>query len=633
MAITQDTTQPGGAVEQTTVETVETTGIPTREERMKRIQSVRGTTQTSEIVSEASPESKTSNVNRLEEERNRRIQLASRANLLGLTPAQLENPKEKPGFFRGFFSDEGFGTKSGQAASRIANKLGGFIGTRQIGEFAGETILEGVDLAKDTKALGGELIKSGFDINDPNVQAALDEAAKPTVDAQKSFKKGVGGTGKLASFFIPGGAATKGAGFLKNTSSILGSGALSGALFAGGGALEDDDTLGDFIKRTTGGAAGGALASGLLNLTGRALRGLKNSLAGVDDQTINIINPKLFEGKKAQQVAEYVGEQEVRADKLNKYINQAKKATENVKEDTPLALASKQFVEAKNIVDDLVSDAGKSVGEAKKALGTSAKLSDDVLDGVIKQFNNDAADLGVKFNNKGELVALPGREVLEGVDANTLTKINDKLNSLKNDPNALRALDIRDFVGNEIGKIKAKEGATQIQRLSTRLREALSKGTSGLSDDLASSNARFSELVSLRDEIYDAIGKDGKKAETWLRQILSGRNRLPKELAEKIKQETGKDLVEDAVFSRFAIEALGDKKQKTLFEQAFEKSGGVVDLLKDFVIGAARKTVANPERISKNIATPTGEVISNTASKAVQSASGALGGEIVDRNN
>jgi hypothetical protein len=62
-------------------------------------------------------------------------------------------------------------------------------------------------------------------------------------------------------------------------------------------------------------------------------------------------------------------------------------------------------------------------------------------------------------------------------------------------------------------------------------------------------------------------------AEFLLKQALSERGRLPKEVMDSIKEFTGVDLMDDATMATIATDLIGNTRQKGLFRQEVMKAG------------------------------------------------------------
>jgi hypothetical protein len=125
--------------------------------------------------------------------------------------------------------------------------------------------------------------------------------------------------------------------------------------------------------------------------------------------------------------------------------------------------------------------------------------------------------------------------------------------------------------------------------------------------DLANANDRFSSLKGLEKEIGGMAGKNLQKGELLMKRVFSGdKSGDVNDLFQKIKDETGIDLVNHAVLAKHAIDSFGDSSQKSLLQQAIEggveaHTGGVIPAILKAGGNAARKTFANPETIGRNI--------------------------------
>ena len=92
-----------------------------------------------------------------------------------------------------------------------------------------------------------------------------------------------------------------------------------------------------------------------------------------------------------------------------------------------------------------------------------------------------------------------------------------------------------------------------------------------------------------------------------MKRIFSGdKSGAVQNLFSKIKSETGIDLVNSAALAKHAVETVGSKTQKSLLQQAIEggadlHTGGIASMLYNVAKGTLQNTIANPERIGRNI--------------------------------
>ena len=100
--------------------------------------------------------------------------------------------------------------------------------------------------------------------------------------------------------------------------------------------------------------------------------------------------------------------------------------------------------------------------------------------------------------------------------------------------------------------------------------------------------------------------KDRKSgAEFLLRQALSNRGRMPKEVMDVVKKYTGIDLMDHAVMSSLATDLIGGADQKGLFRQEITKAGldayaaitgsptGILNTIENI----AKKTLIDQEKV------------------------------------
>lgn len=268
--------------------------------------------------------------------------------------------------------------------------------------------------------------------------------------------------------------------------------------------------------------------------------------------------------------------------RFNEYKKQAELAKKDYSQATPLELAGNKAEEALSKLNDGL----RMFGDQKNAV-LSQKGSQIVPD-IQKtrgKFNSLLADrLGIRVGN-GEVSNLPGRlSVIEGnpMDIGLAKQVDNILQKLE--PQSTNSLlpakeshatlqQVNDAVDSIQGKLYERSGVGA-QPVNTRLEGVIKQVIGDLNerakviggDEYRQANAKYSNLIDLRNNLNKSLGTDANKGGAMMKQLFSPAGAKNRKMFELIKKETGIDLVNEATLARFAMENAGDVRQASLLE-------------------------------------------------------------------
>jgi hypothetical protein len=102
------------------------------------------------------------------------------------------------------------------------------------------------------------------------------------------------------------------------------------------------------------------------------------------------------------------------------------------------------------------------------------------------------------------------------------------------------------------------------------LKQLTGKINSGLKDEVKGGysevNARIADLLDLQEEISMGLGADARKGGGFVKRLFSPTGGNTKQIFERIKKETGIDLFKEATLAKFAMENVGDVRQRSLLQ-------------------------------------------------------------------
>jgi len=262
------------------------------------------------------------------------------------------------------------------------------------------------------------------------------------------------------------------------------------------------------------------------------------------------------------------------ADEVNKYFQQAKNAKADPAKATPLELAGTKAEDAFNLINTARKDA---VTAKKNMLKDKAgqTLLENPAGNLIDKIKIDASDrFGIKINPDGTLSTVSGRvSKLDKPSQKLITDYVAKLRQLGINPTAQKVDDFVDWAqgqlykqSKEVSTLKSADDATvsYLKGITGELNDNLKSQVGGGYGEV---NARISRLIELEDELGKALGADARKGGGLMKKLFSPTGGDTRRIFEEIQKETGIDLFKEATLAKFAMESVGDVRQKSLLKQ------------------------------------------------------------------
>jgi len=262
------------------------------------------------------------------------------------------------------------------------------------------------------------------------------------------------------------------------------------------------------------------------------------------------------------------------ADEVNRYFQQAQNAKINPAKSTPLELAGNKAEDA----FDAINTARQDAIQAKKSM--LSNVADKPLEGnpagiTIDKIKADALDrFGIEIKPDGSLVPAKNRIAkLDAPSQKLLSEYVTKLRELGMTPTAQKVDDFVDWAqgqlykqSKEVSKLQAADDAT-VAYLKNTTGELNSNLKTQVGGGYGEVNTRISKLIELQDELSRALGADARKGGGLMKKLFSPVGGDTRRIFEDIQKETGIDLFKEATLAKFAMESVGDVRQKSLLKQ------------------------------------------------------------------
>lgn len=280
--------------------------------------------------------------------------------------------------------------------------------------------------------------------------------------------------------------------------------------------------------------------------------------------------------------------QDTSMSKFNKYASQAEKAITDIKQPTPMELAGQQGERALKSLQGKL----KTIGEQKKAVVQS--IADTKVGGVVDEARQNLRTLledrvGLKFGEKKVKMMHGDKEMVRVVpsirnakgrvatisdkaDIQLLFDVDRKLKSIAKNPTFQKVDDAIDFTHDLLYK---RSSLTAVP-VNGKVEGILKNITKTLNDQLKeiggtkykNLNINYSNTKKVFDVLNKGLGVDGNKGAALMKQLFSPNGTVPRKLFRAIHDMTGIDLAEEASLAKYAMDRIGDVRQKSLLESA-----------------------------------------------------------------
>lgn len=292
-------------------------------------------------------------------------------------------------------------------------------------------------------------------------------------------------------------------------------------------------------------------------------------------------------------------------DKLKEYFDVAHARNNFDTLPTPLEYGAVKVNDTVSQMEKLLNETGGKIGSFRQKVGTF-KANVDQVGRIEQSFLKELNDLNLTVSN-GIIKQKPGTITRVGSknDIKVLQELLGDFSTIKEAPNLERLIDMRNVFDRKINFEKsAREVSSAIDPVSRNVRKQIADvGAEIVGKSEAANLKKYADFI----EAYDTLRSFTERragAEFLLKQVLSERGRVPRELMDTIKEFTGVDLMDDAVMSSIATDLISNSRQKGLFRQEITKAGldasrvlrgdtrGAIELMFNFL----KKGLVNEEK-------------------------------------
>lgn len=225
-------------------------------------------------------------------------------------------------------------------------------------------------------------------------------------------------------------------------------------------------------------------------------------------------------------------------------------------------------------MESLLNDTGSQIGKFRQKIGTY-KANVDNVTRIETSFNNQLSKLNLEI--KGGVVKQKAGTIARVNSANEIKVLDDLLGELqiiKQSPDLQRLIDFRNLFDSKINFAKStRDVSSSLDPFSRAMRKEIADVAAQIVGKSEAANlAKFSQFMDGLTTLKSFTDRKAG-AEFLLKQVLSERGRLPREIMQTIKEFTGIDLMDTATMSSLATDLAGNARQRGVFRQEVTKAG------------------------------------------------------------
>ena len=501
----------------------------------------------------------------------------------------------------------------------VPEKIANFTGGKELAQGAGQSLAQGFVGRQSDEAL-----KQGLDIQNrliEKLKEARESGNKETesvminqlqnIDFGQGIQQGfsddlvsdrevIGSAVQLAGTAGGGFAASKAMGATAGLSPIkqlVAGGAAEGLVqgfgFGAGNEIKNEDaTLGSVLTAgakdaafgTVIGGAGAGLIGGAGKFAGSVRRGADNILGGVDETFESASS--LF--RKQPITDEVLTKQEIQAgirpdikksilgqeDSINEYFDVTRKRLLDETQKTPDGLLNEKALNSFKQVDDLLSDTGSEIGQARAKQG-NVKATAEQAQSILNTFDTQLDSMNLRVGKNGNIIKGKGIVDISPSELKLLNETRADILRVKADPKISTIQQAVNKFRNRVdfGK-KSQDLSDVVDNISRKVSSQASDVNKNiLGKEAAEKYRRYSEISDFLKENKGIL----KNPNVALRRLLSADSYKGAEFAQTIKELTGVDLLKEARFARLAVDTFGGVNPElgTRFRQ--QVAGSILD--------------------------------------------------------
>jgi len=288
------------------------------------------------------------------------------------------------------------------------------------------------------------------------------------------------------------------------------------------------------------------------------------------------------------------------------YALQAKKASLNAREMTPMDMAGTKAKSALDEIDKARQAVGKTKGDLLNKADDYAISNNNFVDasGIKDQWQSMLkARGGIAFDADGGIIPAAGRVNRISSELPMVKKIDDLVNQLPNEATPFQMDDTKAAIRDIVDNYKASQTIPQntiTEGIGKNIRSLIDDKLQSWSDingfqDMAKASADYAKLSGISSQLSRRLGEvtDATTGQTRMgaslmkSAVMSNSDRGSKALFNAVKDVTGHDLIKDAMYAKVAMDAVGDTRATDLLQSAANAGNSLKDIAQSPTITGA----------------------------------------------
>jgi hypothetical protein len=276
--------------------------------------------------------------------------------------------------------------------------------------------------------------------------------------------------------------------------------------------------------------------------------------------------------------------------KLGQNFETAKAAVSQPGAPTPFDVTGKTHLKtAIKTLETNINEEGKAIATALEQNGHKVVPLHD----VAEKFNQGLEDrLGIRVNADGEISSAPNRtsKIVDGSSDHKIVKeVQATLNFVAKNPTLRKVDDAIDKLQGILYKAKTIGAEPLNSETEGLMKEVVGRLNSAAKEiggpAYTTANQNISRMMTLKNDLIVAAGKNYKNAGAMMKRIFSPQDGGIKDLITRIEDETGQSVFHDATLSKFAMDAVGDARAKSLLELTREGGNTLTSKALHYITG------------------------------------------------
>lgn len=342
-----------------------------------------------------------------------------------------------------------------------------------------------------------------------------------------------------------------------------------------------------------------------------------DAITPIEPGVENVLNPTRLIPKEELanlKMDDLIVQAQKKSEKLDSYVKQAERAVSDYSQKTPLQVAGDRASEALTVLQNKLAKQGDLKRESLGEIGTKTVGNIGTIRAEMRDLLRDRVGVNLVRDVEGNLKVknAQGRIAKIAFDASDQTLIKDAyrlMASLGQKPTVTQIDDAVDALQDLLYKRKTLTAVPvngQVEAVLKQITGKLNRGVKKVAGEkYIKANRKSAYFRQTFDDLNKALGKEGERGASLMKQLFSPTGEKPRRLFENIKKTTGIDLFEEATLAKFVMENIGDARQASLLEEIIKgravTPASFIEKAAEMTIGKMKDPIGKARRITQDV--------------------------------